>query len=53
MDVPKALVLAILASTILFINGDVQGAVNTLLIGIGIQKGGDALGPLTSLLVKK
>ena len=50
MDVPKALVIASLVAIAQIYSGDVQGAVNTILIGLGIQKGGDSLSSLGSIV---
>ena len=43
MSVPKALVISILLGAVQALQGNAGGAIQTILIGVGIQKGGDSL----------
>ena len=52
MDVPKVLVIGAIVAAGQFSVGDVAGAVNTVLIVLGIQKGGDAIGTIANALIK-
>lgn len=54
MNVPKVLVIGLVVAVVQYLTGDHQGAVNTTLIALGIQKGGDSISSaITALLNKK
>jgi len=52
MDVPKVLVIGAIVAAGQCSVGDVAGAVNTVLIALGIQKGGDTIGAIANALLK-